>query len=107
MVLTIIFVVMAKDKADAAERRKAHLNAHRGYLSDNTHPVRVLISGPLVSDADPDAMIGSFFMVEADGRAAVEAWNRDDPMADANVWQSVAIEAFHKRVDTLSAPTTP
>lgn len=98
----MIFVVLAKDKAGALERRLAHIDAHRAFLADNPHPIATLLSGPLVSDADGTTMIGSFFMVEADSRAAVEAWNADDPLRHADVWESVTIEAFFKRVDNLS-----
>jgi uncharacterized protein YciI len=98
----VIFVVLCLDKPDALPRRLVAIDAHRAYLADNPHPVRTLVSGPLVSDDGTGAMKGSFFMVEAPDRAAVRAWQADDPLASADVWGSVTVEAFHKRVDNLS-----
>jgi len=98
----MIFVVLAKDRPGALQTRLANIEAHRAYLADNRHPVRTLLSGPLVSDGDGRTMIGSFFMVEAETRAVIDAWQADDPMKRADVWQSVTVEAFMKRVDNLS-----
>lgn len=98
----MIFVVLAKDRADALDRRLAVIDAHRAYLADNPHPVRTLLSGPLVAEEDAGRMVGSFFMVEADSREAIARWQADDPLAGANVWETVTVEVFLKRVDTLS-----
>lgn len=97
----MIFVVMAKDKPGALQTRLANIDAHRAYLADHPHPVKTLVSGPLVAD-DATTMVGSFFMVEADHRDAVRAWNADDPLAKVDLWEDVAIEGFFKRVDNLS-----
>lgn len=98
----MIFVILAKDRPGALDVRLANIEAHRAYLASHTHPVDTLVSGPLISDADGTTMIGSFFMVEAESRAAVEAWQADDPLAGVELWQTVSIEAFNKRVDNLS-----
>lgn len=98
----MIFVVLAKDKPDALPRRMAVIDAHRRYLADNPHPLTTLVSGPLVSPADGKTMVGSFFMVEAADREVIARWQADDPLAAADVWESVTVEAFMKRVDNLS-----
>lgn len=98
----MIFIVTCIDKSDALPRRLASIDAHRQYLASHTHPVKTLLSGPLVQD-DGETMKGSHFLLEADDRSAIEAWQADDPLANADVWDTVIVEAFMKRVDTLSA----
>lgn len=99
----MIYVVMCKDRPGAQELRRDTLDAHRAYLAAHAHPVATLLSGPLLAE-DGETMIGSFFMVEAESRAAVEAWQSDDPLAAVDLWESRTIEAFQKRVDTISPP---
>ena len=42
-------------------------------------------------------MIGSLFLIEAPGRAEVEAFNRADPFAAAGIWEMVMITGFVRR----------
>lgn len=97
----MIYVITCLDKPDALPTRLANIDAHRTYLTTHAHPVETLLSGPLVAE-DAETMKGSFFMVEAPSRGAVEAWQAGDPMMTAGVWESVIVEAFSKRVDNLS-----
>ncbi|MEM9011132.1 MAG: YciI family protein [Pseudomonadota bacterium] len=97
----MIFVVLAKDRPGALDLRLANIDAHRAYLAEHQHPVETLLSGPLLAEGD-ESMVGSFFMVEAESRAAVEAWQADDPLKAIDLWESVTIEVFLKRVDNLS-----
>ncbi len=98
----MIYVITCIDKTDALPRRLASIDAHRDFLASHGHPVSTLVSGPLVSE-DGETMKGSFFMVEAENRAAIEAWQAEDPLASADVWGGVIVEAFMKRVDNLSS----
>lgn len=90
------FIIHCLDAAGALPRRLAHYEAHKAYLA--TAPLRILVSGPLVSD-DGETMIGSLFLVEAPDRAAVEAFNAADPFHAAGIWASIHIHRFNKRVD--------
>ena len=90
------FVIHCLDHADALSTRLANYEDHKAYLS--SAPVKILISGPLLAD-DEHTMIGSMFLVEADSRAAVEDFNRNDPFSRAGVWDRVEIHPFNKRVD--------
>ncbi|MCG6856944.1 MAG: YciI family protein [Salaquimonas sp.] len=92
----MLFAIHALDHDDAVERRLAHYEAHKSYLTASA--MKMVISGPLITD-DGETMIGSLFIVEADNRDDVVAFNRADPFAKANVWKSVEIHAFNKRVD--------
>ncbi len=97
------FVVHALDKPDALPRRQAVLAAHRAYLDQAParHGVRVLLSGPLTSD-DGARMIGSFFLLEAPDRAAIEAMFASDPMATADVWKQRQVQAVTLRQNAMS-----
>lgn len=90
------FIVHCLDAADALPRRLEAYEAHKAYLS--TAPVSILVSGPLMSD-DGETMIGSLFLIEADTKAAVEAFNDADPFHRAGIWAEIRIHRFLKRVD--------
>ena len=90
------FIVHCLDAPDALPRRLENYEAHKAYLA--AAPVRILVSGPLMSD-DGETMIGSLFLIEADARAMVEAFNAGDPFRRAGVWADIRIHRFLKRVD--------
>ena len=92
----MLYVIHALDHDDGLPRRLEHYEAHKGYLAGSG--MKTVVSGPLVSD-DGETMIGSMFIVEADSRDDVIAFNHADPFAKANVWKEVRIHAFNKRVD--------
>jgi uncharacterized protein YciI len=92
-----LFAVHALDKQGALPARLDHYAAHRAYVETAAdYGVTVLVSGPLQSD-DGEMMIGSLFIVEAEGRAAVEKFNAEDPFHVEGVWGEVTITRFHKR----------
>lgn len=98
------FVVQAKDESDSHPRRMAVLDAHRDYLdfAPSKHNVQVLLSGPLMDDSGAK-MVGSFFLLDAPDRGCIEALLQDDPLMNAQVWASLAIDAVSIRQDNLSA----
>ena len=98
------FVVYAEDEPDALPRRLAAIDAHRAYLSEAPprYGVEVLLSGPLVGD-DGETMRGSFFLLEAADRSAVEAMFADDPLARADVWKKRSISAVFIRQNNMKA----
>lgn len=90
------FVVHCLDHDGAVEKRLAHYEAHKAYLAAAT--VKTVISGPLLGD-DNETMIGSCFVLEADSKSDVVAFNANDPFNKAGLWKSVNIHPFNKRVD--------
>jgi uncharacterized protein YciI len=90
------YIVHAVDKPGAVATRLAHYDAHKAYLEQAQ--IRTLVSGPLLAD-DGDTMIGSLFLLEAQSKADVVAFNRADPFAAAGIWETVSIHPFNKRVD--------
>ena len=47
----------------------------------------------------PRHLVGSLFLLEADNKEEVVAFNRADPFTKAGVWKTVNIHPFSKRVD--------
>ena len=90
------YVIHCLDHPGAVEKRLANYEAHKAYLASAS--MKMLISGPLLAD-DEKTMIGSCFLVEAGSLAEVEAFNRGDPFAKADIWGTVSIRPFIKRVD--------
>jgi uncharacterized protein YciI len=89
------WIIYCNDKPDSLALREAHITRHRAYLE--TTPINVVMSGPLLDDAG-DRMNGSFFLVEAESRAEVESFNRQDPFFNLGLWSEVNIHRFYKRV---------
>ena len=76
------FVIHCLDASGALPQRLRHYDDHKAYLA--SAPVRILVSGPLLSD-DDETMIGSFFLIEASTKADAEAFNAADPFHRAPV----------------------
>ncbi|MBB3937774.1 YciI family protein [Aureimonas phyllosphaerae] len=90
------FIVHCLDRPNAVQDRLAHYDAHKAYLASAS--VKSVISGPLVAD-DNETMIGSLFLLEADSKDEVLAFNAADPFNRAGIWEKVEIHPFLKRVD--------
>lgn len=90
------YIVHCLDHEGAVEKRLANYDAHKSYLG--SAGMKTVISGPLLAD-DNETMIGSLFLLEADSKEAVVAFNQADPFTKAGVWKTVSIHPFNKRVD--------
>jgi uncharacterized protein YciI len=86
------FAVYALDKPGSAAIRAENRPAHRARLRQHDHPVKARIGGPLTDEAG--AMIGTLLVIEAETRAAVEAFMAGDPYAAAGLYASVEIRPF-------------
>jgi uncharacterized protein YciI len=93
------FVIHCLDKQGGLPDRLAHYEAHKAYLG--SAPVQIVISGPLLAP-DSETMIGSFFLVEAETQAEVQAFHDADPFKKAGIWDRVSIHPFLKRMDNRS-----
>jgi uncharacterized protein YciI len=90
------FIIHCLDFSDAVERRLSNYDAHKAYLANAK--IKILVSGPLLAD-DHATMIGSFFLVEAEGKEDVVAFNQNDPFFRVKIWEKIRIHPFNKRVD--------
>ena len=91
------FVIHAMDRKDGLSTRAKFYRAHRIHLDESrTHRVGIVTAGTLVAD-DGETPIGSLFVVEAEDRAAVDAFRRSDPYHVNGVWETVEIHSYHKK----------
>ncbi len=91
----MLFVMFCIDRPGAEEKRKQALPGHIEYLA--TNPIKIVMSGPLVSD-DGAKIIGSLYLLEAANRAEIEKFQRADPLYNAGIWEMVEVRAFNKRL---------
>lgn len=87
------FALYCVDKAGHGQTRADNRPAHLDYLKANLD--RILLAGPLLGD-DGTSVLGSLLVIEADDRAAAEAFAAGDPYAKAGLFESVTIKAFKK-----------
>ena len=93
-----LFVMTCTDHKDALDRRMAARPAHLDYIK--AHLAMLKVAGPLLDD--DGQMAGSFFIIEAENKAAVEAFNAADPYVLADVFESVDIRAVRVTVGALA-----
>jgi len=91
----VLFVIFCLDRDGAAEARRENIQAHMEYVAASS--VRVVMSGPLVTD-DGAAAVGSLLLIDAPDRAAAEDFHHNDPLYKAGIWQMTELRAFDKRV---------
>jgi len=91
----MLFVMFCIDRPGAEEKRKQALPGHIEYLA--TNPIKIVMSGPLVSD-DGAKIIGSLYLLDAADRAEIERFQQADPLYNANIWEMVEVRAFNKRL---------
>lgn len=84
------FLVIAHDKQGAEALRTQHREAHVSYLKQPHANVKIEVGGPLSADQTQSA--GTFLIVNAPDRAAVEAFVSGDPFAAAGIFASVEIK---------------
>jgi uncharacterized protein YciI len=93
----MLFVVHALDKKDILPTRAKHYRAHRIHLDKSEeHAVDVVTAGTLVAD-DGETPVGSIFVVDANDRAAVDAFTRSDPYHLYGVWARVEVHRYNKK----------
>jgi len=93
----MLFAIFCIDKPGMADTRAAAMPGHVEYLTEQ-NLVKNIVSGPLMDD-EMENIVGSLYIVDAPDRAAIEEFKKGDPLVAADIWQSVEIRAFIKRVD--------
>lgn len=91
--MAVYFCIHAFDHPGRRDDRLRLREAHRARLRQHDHPVAVRIGGPLLDDAGD--MIGSMLVIEADTRAAVEAFLAGDPYVEAGLFRELRIDRFN------------
>lgn len=86
----MLFAITCTDKPGSAELRAATRPAHLDHLKAHERSL-VLVGPTLDAEGHP---CGSLLVVEADHRAAAEAFAAADPYAKAGLFERVAIRPF-------------
>jgi uncharacterized protein YciI len=86
----MLFVITAFDWPGALERRLQVRPAHLEYLAGRAG--RIKVGGPLLNDNDQP--IGSLLIIEADDRAAADAFAAGDPYRIEGVFERVEIRPW-------------
>ncbi len=79
------WVFEAFDRPGRERDRRALRPAHRAYLREAPPECRCVGGGPLLND-DGGEMIGTLLILEAETRAAAEAFLAKDPYAQADLF---------------------
>ncbi len=87
----MLVALIARDKPGALPIREETRPAHVAYLKSSDV---VRQAGPLL-DGD-GGMCGSLIVLEVDDMATAEAWAKDDPYADAGLFDSVELIAWNR-----------
>ena len=82
------FLIHAIDRSDAGSLREHTRPTHLDYLGG----FDVVFGGPMLDD--DGAMCGSLIVVQAEDRAAAEAFAAGDPYALAGLFETVTITAM-------------
>ena len=93
----MLFTIFCIDKPNMTEKRAAAMPAHVEYLNAQTK-IKNIMSGPLMDD-EMENIVGSLYLLEAPNRTAIEEFTKGDPLVAADIWTSIEIRAFNKRVD--------
>ena len=88
----MFFTVLAWDKPDCGVLRAGTKARHRKFLDEADPALRVLQSGPLLSEAGEEQ--GSLIVVEAEEKATVDRFVRRDPYAAAGLFRSIEVHAW-------------
>ena len=93
----MLFTIFCIDKPNMTEKRAAAMPDHVEYLNAQTK-IKNIMSGPLMDD-EMENIVGSLYLLEAPNRTAIEDFTKGDPLVAADIWTSIEIRAFNKRVD--------
>lgn len=86
-----LFIVNARDKADALPTRMANRPEHLAWAAAFVDKIRM--AGPVFAD-DGETFAGSVFVMEMDSLQDVRDWADQDPYAKAGVFETVEIRPF-------------
>ena len=93
----MLFTIFCIDKPNMKEKRATAMPDHIEYLNAQTK-IKNIMSGPLMDD-EMENIVGSLYLLEALNRTAIEEFTKGDPLVAADIWTSIEIRAFNKRVD--------
>lgn len=96
------FLVIARDYADALDRRMAVREEHVARGNDMRDRGELLFAVAILDD--DSKMIGSLMVLNLASRQHVDEWLKSEPYVTGNVWEN--IEVLPCRVGPSFAPNT-
>jgi uncharacterized protein YciI len=93
-----LFALICFDKPDSLALRMANREDHLAYARDHLAMIRV--AGPLLDDAGN--MTGSMFLIDAEERETVQAFNAADPYTRAGLFERVEIRGWRVTLGALA-----
>ncbi|MEO1476262.1 MAG: YciI family protein [Pseudomonadota bacterium] len=85
------FIINARDKAGALDLRMANRPAHLDWARASVD--HILMAGPVFAD-DGETFAGSVFVADMENLEAVQNWAKEDPYAQAGLFETVEIRPF-------------
>ena len=85
------FLVVCRDRPDAADLRREHLDGHLKHVEN--HWRRYVTAGP-IREPGEDALCGSVFLVLADSLEDAEALMGGDPYITCGMYESIEYKEF-------------
>lgn len=95
----MLFVLTCIDKPHSSAVRAEARPRHLAYVE--AHRSMVRLAGPFLSP-DGASMTGSLLIIEADDRAAVEAFSSSDPYVLAGLFASVDIRPWRCSIGAIA-----
>ena len=92
------FTLICTDHPNSVDKRLAAREAHLAYVA--AHRGMLKLAGPLLDEAGD--MAGSLFIIEAETKDEVEAFNAQDPYTLAGVFESVVVRAIRITVGAIA-----
>ena len=93
-----LYVISCMDKPGSLDKRMATREAHLAYVKA-TEIVRFRLGGPFLSN--DGTMKGSMLILEADDRAKIDEFMKNDPYGMANLFESVEVRPWKVTVGSL------
>ena len=93
----MLFALICIDKPNSLNVRMGAREAHLAYVRGKLEQLK--LGGPFLDEAGD--MVGSLMVIEAQDRAAAEAFSRDDPYTKAGLWERVESRPFRVTLGSL------
>lgn len=95
------FILLCCDKPDSTALRQETRPAHLGYIDEAG--AKVLLAGPMLNSEGAPA--GSMLIIEAQDKAAADAFAKADPYAKAGLFEEVSVIPYRLVAGSLAPKT--
>ena len=83
------YLVIARDHANALERRMEHREAHLSGITKLKEEGKVLYAVAIKEDGN---MVGSVMVFDFDTKEEFETWKANEPYITGNVWNEIEVK---------------